>query len=68
MKVENSQGVCRGVAYAELDGKAQAQGAEIALVDDGTTHVLRVVLGAKATGQDEQRIETAKETANEGAS
>jgi cyclic beta-1,2-glucan synthetase len=44
--VENPQGVCRGVASSELDGRSLPVGdATIPLVDDGATHRVRVVLG-----------------------
>jgi cyclic beta-1,2-glucan synthetase len=44
--VENPNGVCRGVAHAELDGKTLPDGtARVPLVDDGQVHKLRVVLG-----------------------
>jgi len=50
--VDNPQGVSRGVASIELDGRAlegEGEGATIALVDDGATHAVRVVLGGSAT-------------------
>jgi cyclic beta-1,2-glucan synthetase len=43
--VENPQGVSRGVASRELDGRALTGGAAIRLADDGLTHHVRVVLG-----------------------
>ncbi|MCJ7712280.1 MAG: hypothetical protein MUQ32_15785, partial [Chloroflexi bacterium] len=44
--VENPNGVSRGVVSTELDGRRlPAGGAEVPLVDDGTTHRVRVVLG-----------------------
>jgi cyclic beta-1,2-glucan synthetase len=43
--VENPQGVSRGVASAELDGRALTGGAAIPLADDGAGHQVRVVLG-----------------------
>jgi cyclic beta-1,2-glucan synthetase len=44
--VENPQGVSRGVASAELDGKALPEGSgRVPLVDDGAVHKVRVVLG-----------------------
>ena len=44
--VENPNGVCRGVAFAELDGKRLPEGpARVPLVDDGQTHGVRVILG-----------------------
>jgi cyclic beta-1,2-glucan synthetase len=44
--VENPDGVNRGVAYAELDERPLPQGpTQIALVDDGATHRVRMVLG-----------------------
>jgi cyclic beta-1,2-glucan synthetase len=44
--VENPSGVSRGVSWAELDGMAvEHPDAGIALVDDGATHRLRVILG-----------------------
>jgi cyclic beta-1,2-glucan synthetase len=42
--VTNPEHRCRGVAEAELDG-ASIDAAAIPLVDDGRTHVVRVVLG-----------------------
>ena len=44
--IENPEGVSRGVAYAELDGQPLAEGPTvIALVDDGQTHRVRMILG-----------------------
>jgi cyclic beta-1,2-glucan synthetase len=43
--VENPQGISRGVASTEMDGRALAAGASIPLADDGATHHVRVVLG-----------------------
>jgi hypothetical protein len=45
--VTNPEHRCRGVAEAELDG-APVESAAIPLVDDGATHVVRIVLGAGA--------------------
>jgi cellobiose phosphorylase len=44
IKVENPQGICRGVAQLEVDGKIQ-QSSEIVLSDDAQLHDVRVVLG-----------------------
>ena len=45
--VENPNAVSRGVKHAELDGAALAGSeARIALVDDGATHQVRVILGS----------------------
>jgi len=44
--VENPRGVCRGVAFMELDGQPQPIApARAALVDDGKIHRIHVVLG-----------------------
>jgi cellobiose phosphorylase len=44
--VENPNGVSRGVASRELDGRTLAgDDVAIPLVDDGATHAIRVVLG-----------------------
>ncbi len=45
IKVENPSSVSRGVALAELDGKALSGPPNFPLVDDGAVHQLRVVLG-----------------------
>jgi len=45
IKVENPQGVSRGIARAELDGMPSPIGANIPLVDDGIEHQVLVVLG-----------------------
>jgi cyclic beta-1,2-glucan synthetase len=47
--VENPQHVSRGVAVIELDGKALPLSSNIPLVDDGSEHRVRVVLGKRAT-------------------
>ena len=44
IKVKNPQGVCRGVASLELDGKLQPLG-EFLLSSDGQLHEIQVVLG-----------------------
>ena len=44
--VDNPNGVCRGVAHAELDGTTLPAGAtRVPLVDDGQAHKVRVILG-----------------------
>jgi cyclic beta-1,2-glucan synthetase len=43
--VENPNGVNSGVERLELDGADQT-GRDVALLDDGATHVVKVVLGA----------------------
>ena len=43
----NPEHRCRGVGEADLDG-APVDPSAIPLVDDGRTHVVRVVLGASA--------------------
>ena len=43
--VENPQKVSRGVASVEVDGVALGRDVTIALVDDGHTHRVRIVLG-----------------------
>jgi cyclic beta-1,2-glucan synthetase len=44
--IDNPDGVCSGVAHAELDGTALPAGpTRIALVDDSATHRVRVILG-----------------------
>jgi cyclic beta-1,2-glucan synthetase len=52
--VENPHGVCRGVTYAELDGQTLPYGqAQIALIDDGRVHTIRVILGKVENRLDE---------------
>jgi len=46
--VENPSHVCRGIAMLELDGEAQQDRTAITLADDGASHRVRVVLGARA--------------------
>jgi cyclic beta-1,2-glucan synthetase len=46
IRVENPRGVCHGVVRTELDGVAlPGIQARVPLSDDGTTHIVRVVLG-----------------------
>jgi cyclic beta-1,2-glucan synthetase len=46
ISVENPTGVCRGIARMELDKQTLPSGSNtVALVDDGATHSLRVLLG-----------------------
>ena len=46
IQVENPAGVCRGVAHVKLDGQALSDGStNVPLIDDGTTHHVRVTLG-----------------------
>ena len=45
--VENPAHVCRGVAGVELDGQALPPSSNIPLVDDGSEHHLRIVLGKR---------------------
>ena len=45
ISVENPAKVCRGVTTVELDGQTLTASDAIALIDDGKTHRLRVVLG-----------------------
>jgi cyclic beta-1,2-glucan synthetase len=46
IKVENPHSLCRGVESVFLDGLQQASD-EIALVDDGQTHEVRILMGEK---------------------
>jgi hypothetical protein len=47
IRVANPHGVCRGIVLAQLDGVAlPGNQARVSLADDGTTHCVRVVLGA----------------------
>ena len=45
--VENPHGVMRGVSSVELDGASLGGVMQVPLTDDGATHHVRVVLGAK---------------------
>jgi len=46
IQVENPRSISRGVVLMELDGNALIEGQlPVALVDDGATHLIRVVLG-----------------------
>ena len=45
IRVENPSNVTRGVALTELDGRILPGPVDISLVDDGATHVIRVILG-----------------------
>jgi cyclic beta-1,2-glucan synthetase len=45
IRVENPQGVSRGVAVATLDGRALDRPVAVPLVDDGAVHQVHVVLG-----------------------
>jgi cyclic beta-1,2-glucan synthetase len=44
IKVENPEGVCRGVTGVELDGRPLGD-SDLRLVDDGRSHSVRVLLG-----------------------
>jgi cyclic beta-1,2-glucan synthetase len=44
--VDNPHAVSGGILSAELDGQLLADGARVALHDDGATHRLKVVLGS----------------------
>ena len=46
IKVENPHSLCRGVASVTLDKEIQSSD-EIALVDDGRTHEVLVLMGEK---------------------
>ena len=44
--IDNPGGVSQGIAHGECDGKTLSHGpTRIALVDDGKTHSVRLVLG-----------------------
>ena len=45
ISVENPHGVTQGVTSVEIDDTLLAHSPGIPLVDDGTTHSIRVVLG-----------------------
>ena len=45
IRVENPRGACRGVTMLELDGQPLPANEPFKLVDDGDTHLVRVVLG-----------------------
>jgi cyclic beta-1,2-glucan synthetase len=55
IRVENPNGVCRGIASLEVDGIAQSASA-INIVDDGQSHLVRVVLGEKPLLSDENEV------------
>jgi cyclic beta-1,2-glucan synthetase len=55
IRVENPNGVCRGIASLEVDGIAQSASA-INIVDDGESHLVRVVLGEKPLLSDENEV------------
>ncbi|HYJ45230.1 MAG TPA: hypothetical protein VEV81_01360, partial [Pyrinomonadaceae bacterium] len=64
IKVENPFGVSRGVAEVWLDESKQ-EAHEIALVDDGQTHQVRVVLGEKEPAPEESKSPTQAQTLSE---
>jgi cyclic beta-1,2-glucan synthetase len=45
IQVENPSNVTRGVALTEVDGRILPGSANISLLDDGASHVIRIVLG-----------------------
>jgi cyclic beta-1,2-glucan synthetase len=45
IKVENPKGVCRGVSRASFDGAVLSKGALVPLCDDGSEHLIQVLLG-----------------------
>jgi cyclic beta-1,2-glucan synthetase len=46
--IDNPQGVTRGVSAVEFDGISLAPGSmHVQLADDGATHHVRVILGAR---------------------
>jgi cyclic beta-1,2-glucan synthetase len=61
IKVEHPHSLCRGVASLELDGGVQP-GDEVALIDDGRTHEVRVLMGERIAVDDAEpeRSETAQ--------
>jgi cyclic beta-1,2-glucan synthetase len=59
IKVENPMGLSRGVAEVWLDDVEQPR-LEIALVNDGKTHQVRVVLGERKPSQSEEETRTAQ--------
>jgi cyclic beta-1,2-glucan synthetase len=65
IRVENPQGISRGVAVVELDGESQ-KGEVVPLVDDGQTHSVLVILGDKVV--DAEPVGTETETQQEQAS
>ncbi len=67
IKVENPLAISRGVATIELDGALQS-GDDVPLVQDGQTHVVRVVLGEKTkTDSSEEESEPAHEQQASGS-
>ena len=54
IKVENPQGVSRGIAALEVDGVAQGTD-DFPLTDDGAKHSVRVVLGERKHAPDAER-------------
>jgi cyclic beta-1,2-glucan synthetase len=45
VKVTNPNHICKGVHSVEVDGKPVRGGAAIFLIDDGSAHDIRIVLG-----------------------
>ena len=60
IKVENPHSLCRGVASVQLDDEIQPDDM-IPLSDDGTTHVARVVIGEKVSGERTDEVAVSKE-------
>ncbi len=61
IRVENPQGLSRGVVLVEVDGAAQTSG-KIPLADDGASHEVRVVLGELMTTLEVKQEAEARQT------
>jgi cyclic beta-1,2-glucan synthetase len=57
IKVENPHSLCRGVASVTLDKEIQS-GDEVALVDDGQLHEVRVVMGERVESSEPSSVNT----------
>ena len=58
IKVENPHSLCRGIAIVELDGTVQPNN-EVAVLDDGGVHEVRVVMGEKTETEQPSTIDPA---------
>jgi cyclic beta-1,2-glucan synthetase len=61
IRIDNPRHVCQGIEHVELDGTGlpPAASSSIALLDDGLTHTVRVVLGERAIA----KVSAARSTA-----
>ncbi|MEJ7708446.1 MAG: hypothetical protein WKF84_00940 [Pyrinomonadaceae bacterium] len=61
IQIENPHGVSSGIVQIEIDGRPAANREEVTLVDDGESHLVRIIMGDRIVSAEEQPQELNQE-------